>query len=164
MTRRAGKRKHRMGSQRMPPSAKPTPREPTIVRDDLPPAESMSLELQSLAKGWLNESADFDKVRTALINKVAKAGLEATDPNLTIRAMRAVAQTEQRTKQLQLAAKALEIRSREGLPDQLPAAVAPDRPQEQTPYELIQELITRRDVRNALDYRPTDSTESSKLG
>ncbi len=164
MTKRAGRRKHRMGSQRQPPSAKPTPREPTIVRDNLPPAESLSLELQAISKGWINEDAKFDQLRTALINKVVKAGIESPDPHLTIKALRAVAQTEQRTKQLQLAAIALQRRGiGSDLPEQIQVSAVPEAPKaiQSNPYEVIQELIKRNDVRAALHHGPANTAQPS---
>lgn len=158
MPRRAGKRKSRQGSQKVPAAAKPTQREPTIVQDNLPRSNSLSLELQSLARGWLNEAPEFDAVRRALINKIAQYGLKAEDPNLAIRAMRAIAQTEQRTKHLQLAAFALSIRARDELPEQIQTAVAMH--QETPPHMIVQELIKRRDIRLAIDDRSADSAES----
>lgn len=157
MTRRAGKRKHRMGKQPgTPVNGQPVKKPHSLIEDNLKPRDSQTIELMAIAKGWLNESADFDQVRRALINKVAEAGLKSTDPDFIIRSMRAIAQTEQRTKQLQLAAISLSMRNQNDLPEPINTAQQPV-PLESKPFQIIQELISRNDVRAAIDRRPADT-------
>jgi hypothetical protein len=143
-----------MGNQPgKPVNGQPVKQPHSLIQDNLKPKDSQTIELMAIAKGWLNESPEFDQVRRALINKVAEAGLKSTDPDLVIRSLRAIAQTEQRTKQLQLAAASLQMRKQQSeLPEQINVNVLPAVQEHKAqPFEVIQELIKRNDVRAALD-------------
>ena len=148
MNKRAGRRVHRNGSQRHPPGA--TQREPTIERDDLPSEESLHLELQSLSKGWLQNDEKFAKYRDALMMKTAALALkENADPKFLVAALRAISMAELRQQQNQIQSIGLQLRRQE-LPAQVNVQVN-NEIQVKPLYSVVQELIARKEVRQALD-------------
>lgn len=146
MTKRAGKRKHRMGSQRHPPG--PTQREPTVEQDHLPPRESQAIELRALREGWLLRMPDGNQqaLREQLMVKILKLAATTGDDRIAVAAFRALVQAETREKMLLL--KQQELKSK-ALPEQMePASIQP-----QPVYVIVQELLRNRDVINAISVR-----------
>lgn len=156
MTKRAKKRPFRMGTQRHPPG--PTQREPTLERDDLPAVESAKIEIAALQNGWLVTDPDFVKYREFLLIKVMQLAIEEKQsPKITIAALRAVASTELKQQQLQLMAEAIELRRGE----QLQPIAHESGGQQKPTFKIVQELIARKDVRDALDRRPNKPDQPS---
>lgn len=143
MTKRAGKRQYRMGTQRHPPG--PTEREPTIERDDLPPAESLKLELNAI-NTWTVNTPEFAQYRQALMVKAMLIALKSdASAKTVVSALRSVAHIEMEEKRLELQRQTLEQRANE-----LPTiSVEVNQQTNIEPYMLIQQLIARNDVRDA---------------
>ena len=77
MTKRAGKRKNRMGNQKHPPGKIQGP--DTIEgEDNLSKSESLRLELMAASQGWLAGS-QHDEKRRKLIQKLLDRGIELID-------------------------------------------------------------------------------------
>lgn len=93
MTKRAGKRKHRNGSQRHPPGVI-TNRPDTLTEDNLSKKESLSLELQALAGGWLM-GGELDGPRKALFKKVLSKAHEVEDVKVLCRILQTLSKAEQ---------------------------------------------------------------------
>jgi len=149
-----------------PVNAAPSPRPSTLVEDGLDPRESLALELAALQRGWVIDNEEFGKIRAGLVRKVAAEAAKAADPNITIKALTAIARTEQRDHALKLQAMALLMRQRP--PSDLPQQVeAQERPQEeartQPKHELIRELINDRVVRAAYNPRSSYAAESCNV-
>lgn len=144
-----------------------------LTADNLSPQESLALELQALRAGWLNGSTTFETTRQALLLKAATKALEKTcDDHLFVKLMRAIAQTEHREIQLRLQAAAITLRANgkgggDDLPEQRGPSVtinnvhvsgqqspAVDTVQAVPVFQVIQQLIAKREVRDAADRRP----------
>lgn len=78
MTKRAGKRKHRMGSQRHPPGKINGP-DTIDGPDNLNPAESLRLEIKALSEGWLVGAKHAEK-RQRLVERLLDKGLDENAP------------------------------------------------------------------------------------
>lgn len=139
MTKRAGKRKNRNGSQRHPPGRKAA----SEHEDNLPTQESQALEIRAIREGWLIDSPKSSQLRQALMQKVLKIGLsgEASDKTV-ISAFRALTTAELRQQQIQLASQNQE------LPQQVSVGVQVVN--NQPAHEIIADLIQRREVREVL--------------
>lgn len=141
MTKRAGKRKHRMGSQRHPPGKKTAPS--TLIEDNLPESASHSLEKQAINGDWLCNSEEADKLRQALIQKMMAIALKSPDEKTAVSAFRAVAMAELRQQALNRGT---------GLPSQVNVGVGvnieqpEEKPAEVRPLDIVQELLKRADV------------------
>lgn len=142
-----------------------------LTADNLSPEESLALELEALRSGWLNGSPTFAKTREALLLKAAtKALANGCDDQTFIKLMRAIAQTEHREISLRLQAASISLRSQgkgggDDLPEQrTPGAavvinnnvhVSGQYAAAQVPmFEVIQQLIAKREIRDAADRRP----------
>lgn len=162
MTKRAGKRKYRMGSQRHPPG-KITTGPSTLEVDHLPERESINLELRAINAGWILQDGASQTFRDGLIRKAIKLGLESKDDRTVVAAFRAVSMVELKQQQLILMEKSLQIREQNrDLPGQVDGQVfsssaTPERPA----HEIVQELIARKDIRDALDRRPSSGVHKT---
>lgn len=93
MTKRAGKRKNRMGNQKHPPGKIKGP--DTIEGpDNLKPTESLKLEIKALAEGWLVGEKYAEK-RRKLVERLIDKGLsEDTPVDQMTRILRVVSSTD----------------------------------------------------------------------
>ena len=163
-SKRAGRKKHRNGTQRHPPG--PTKREPTIERDDLDPNESLALEVRAIANGWLVGDQTFDAYREALIKKAMTMALNPkTDPEMVVKILRTISNAELKQQQVKIAAFLATKQKPNDLPAQVNVGVQIGASEQQEPqkpaYLVIQELIKRKDVRAAIDRRHNIADQSS---
>lgn len=154
MTKRAGKRKNRMGVQpEKPRNGQPVAKPHSLIEDHLPPRESIRLELRAMREGWLLGQENMDVVRGNLMKKLATMASKEDDPDRLCRMIRTLAMSEQREIMLEIAKfKA----SQQELPAQVQVGVlVNNQPAEQPvvqqrPFEVVQRLLERADVRAAL--------------
>lgn len=106
MTKRAGKRKFRMGTQRHP-AGKMKTRPDTFTEDHLSPQESLKLEMQAILRNWLANPDQVSK-RNTLLNKLTQLGCNSENPDLINRIVRTLSQIEQQTVRNMLAAEAVD--------------------------------------------------------
>lgn len=154
MTKRAGKRKNRMGVQtEKPRNGQPVAKPPTIIEDHLPQRESIRLELRAMREGWLLGQENMDVVRGNLMKKLATMASKEDDPDRLCRMIRTLAMSEQREIMLEIAKYKA---SQQDLPPQVQVGVVvnnqqPEQPvTQQRPFEVIQRLLERSDVKAAL--------------
>lgn len=129
MTKRAGKKKARR---------KPAD---TLIEDNLPPSASMALEKRALDSGWLmNGGEATDKLRQALLAKMARIALKSSDDRTAVSAFRAVTMAELRQQSL----------DNPKLPAQVAVGVnveVAEKPKpEKRNLDIVQELLGRADV------------------
>lgn len=164
MTRRAGKRKNRMGVQpEKPRGGAKVVREHSLVEDGLKPAESSAIEMRAVGQGWCLE--DYDArgpdgnlvhvkaatVRQQLLRKVAAiASSKSTDDRTVVAAFRALTRAEQNEVALQLRRERSELPAQVGveIKAEVNAQVAVE--VNKPVHQIIRELHARSDVREAL--------------
>lgn len=153
MTKRAGRRKHRMGKGPLKPpaSASPPSRDPAAsvtLPDNLPPSTSLAIELAAIREGWILPGATGNKIRQALLNKMTSIALKSPDDRTAIRAIQVLVMAEQRELML---AKQVKGRTTDDLPDQVPVAEpAAARLEGQEPWRVIQDLLGNQNVIDAI--------------
>lgn len=94
MTKRAGKRKFRMGSQRHPPGKIVNGRPDTFQEDNLKPHESLRLEIQAVCKGWLSGPEDVSRL-AKIRSKLLKMGEATEDADVLTKIFRTLCQADQ---------------------------------------------------------------------
>lgn len=153
MTKRAGKRKRRNGVQpQKPTNGQPVAKPSTLVEDHLPSSESTALELRAVREGWMLGDASMDVARSNLMKKLATLATKETDADKLCRIVRTLAMAEQREKMIAIASLRLEKAKQSDLPPPVEGKVIG--PVEKPAYQVVQELIARKEVRKALDRRP----------
>lgn len=147
MTKRAGKRPNRQGSQRHPPGKQTAP----DTEERLPETEARKLELRAVREGWLiSDDPQFQQVRQSLIRKLVSDAVTNKDPLVTNTIARTLAMMEQRERALDLAAQRLQA------PIDLPPQVeAPQDPVEAAdPKQVAAELLKMAEIQQAIDFSP----------
>lgn len=150
MTKRAGKRKHRMGTQRHPPGK--IVNGPKADRDVLPEAKKEKLEIRAAREGWYLDNDGATKFRQALLQRVMNIGLKSSDERTVIQAFKALTTAELRQLQLDAAGEGTVVNV--AVNNQVAVAqsgVGEDAGSEpDAAYSVVQQLIARREVREAI--------------
>lgn len=148
MTKRAGKYKYRMGSQRHPPGKKTAP----DTEERLPEPVAKRMEMKAIREGWLiSDDPEFQKVRQQLMRKLVSDAVTTKDPAITATIARTIAMMEQRERALEIAATRA-IRAAE-LPQQIaPPSEADAMPAD--PKAIAAELLRMAEIQQAVDFSP----------
>ena len=149
MTKRAGKRPYRNGSQRHPPGK--TQRDP----DDsgLPAKVEAGMELMAIRKGWIIDTPAFQDQREKLIQKLVNYARATEDIREVESIVRTLANAEQREYKLHLQRAQIELHLDEVEGTVVPKSLA------KPPHLVVQELIARKDVRSVADRRLIDTDQ-----
>jgi hypothetical protein len=116
---------------------------------DSPVADS--LEMRALARGWLlDEGESTAKLRQALMLRVMQTGIQTHDESIQIAALRAISNAELKQQQIRILAL-----QKSQLPGQVNIGVNVDSgggsaAEAPKPYEVIQDLLQRNEIRDAL--------------
>ena len=157
MTKRAGKRKNRMGSQRHPPG--PITKPPTVVEDNLPPQESLALERMAIERGWLL-GPEHDRTRELLLRKLASLAAKSDNAETVCKIVRTISNAEQRQQMIEIARQRANRPANTELPSPINVGVTVNNNQQGSlgeapkPFEVIQSLIAQRAVRDAASPPP----------
>lgn len=163
MTKRAGKRKYRMGAQPgKPTNGQPVQKPHSLIEDGLAPRESQALEKAAILKGWLVSGEKAIQLREMLLQKLVKAAAVSDNTKEVLEIVRVIATVEQRTEQLALARDRLNKPRHSDLPQQINVGVNVNNNMQPEPAtidespaasvaDIVDAILGRADVQAALD-------------